>query len=231
MGLVIAIIALSGCSTTPIERNADASVDVEQKSAEALVEDATKLGNYKDLGNRLPFGIRNDLPGTSIRVSADVDPYDWLTDSNTGRPSDSQPLGFNGSVINSGDAIRSWFIPRWKTKNSPFELKLFIGNQFGTPPVSMSFDQVYHCFTSFSGQQVPCTDFFSIKSWFGFAWRSADRNSVEKQYPNICNSTSPEFSYVNELDGTTHTGRGRLVCASSSAAAIGNAIVLEEVKK
>ena len=230
-GLILMLITLTGCSAENPDRRADSADEVAQTSAASLGQDAINLGNYKDLGNRLPFGIRNDLPGTSIRISAKDDPYDFLTDGSTGRPSSSPSLGFNGAVLESGTAINAWFWPRNKTKNSPFELQFFIGNQFGTPPVSMSFDQVYHCFTSFSGQQVPCTDFFSVKQWFGWAWRSADRNSVNKQVPWVCNSTSAEFTYVNESDKTTHYGRGRLECGSTSAAALGNAIVLEEVKK
>jgi len=231
LAVILAVTVVSGCSTTSVNRNAEAAPVVEQTSAELLGDDAANLGNYKDLGSRLPFGIRNELEGTTVRVSVEDDPYDWLTDSKTGSPTSEPPLGFNGLVLESGDFKSSWFYPRSKTREAPFELTFRIGLEKYSTPVLMSFDEVYHCFTNFSGQQVPCTDFFSVKQWYGWAWRSADRKSVGKQIPWICNSTSAEFSYVDDADQEIHTGRGRLECGSTSAARLGNAIVLEEVKQ
>jgi hypothetical protein len=229
---LLSVALLTACSSPVVNRSAD---EVDPASTvmtpDSFTEASGNLGAVSGLTDALPFGIRNELAGTTVRVSVhDVDPYDWLRGDKLGNPASIAPLGFTNVVLPPGDSSKAWFWPRSKSGGAPFELTFSMGPVKNSDRASMSFDELYRCFASFSGQQIPCTALFSVQQWYGWAWRSNDRKSVDRQMPQICNSTSAEFTYSDDTDGSVHRGRGRLECGSKTASSLGNSIVLEELK-
>lgn len=135
-----------------------------------------------------------------------VDPFDWVTGSGVGLPSDKPSMGFEGVRLKPGESATATFVPYEYATGSPFKLLFSDGN--GNQLTSIEFDRATQCFS------ITCR-------WWGWGYRGRVGNSLNQQYPAICGSTSSAFT---ASDGSR--AHGRLECATLVP---GPAIVLEEV--
>jgi hypothetical protein len=225
---ILAGLALTACGQpTASERLAEGTpVQVQEPvdTEETLVKGPLDM-------TRLPFGVVNNLSVEIVVQVGDVDPYDWLTSSAAGRPDDAQPRGFSNEIVGPGSSIAAWFEPSARAKGAPFELRfsgidpsVISGIQKLT---SVSFDKVFYCESLPVAAKAPCNS-LSRSHFKGWAYRTGSYSNIEDQWPQVCNRTSPEFTYKNA--GLITRAHGRIDCASQSTAMLAPAFILEDIK-
>ncbi|MCV2350577.1 hypothetical protein [Paucibacter sp. Y2R2-4] len=195
-------------------------------AGDAVQDEEQIVGSF---GPNLPFGIRNELDALVLVKVADVDSREWLTGDQIGRPDSSPPKGFQDILLfSNGDHRHAYFWPKAKS-HAPFRLDFITDRTRGAAPsTSISFDTVFNCFSVLTLSRAPCS-LLVKQDWQGWAWGSADRSSISAQIPEVCNTTSPVFTYTAS-NGQLRQARGRLECYSVSGGTLGHAIVLEDVK-
>jgi len=221
-------LTLTACGQpTASERLAEGSTT---EVAESVTAEETLVQGPTD-PNILPFGVVNNLSVEIVVQVGDVDPYDWVTSPSTGRPDDAQPKGFRNEIVEPGASVRAWFWPNTGSNGAPFELRfsgidpsVVSGMQKLT---SVSFDKVFYCESLPVYAKAPC-NLFSRSHFKGWSYRTGSHTNIEDQWPQVCNRTSPEFTYINA--GVVQRAHGRIDCASRATLDLAPAFVLEDIK-
>ena len=197
------------------------SVDAE----ETLVEGPLDM-------TRLPFAVVNNLSVEIAIQVGDVDPFDWVTSSATGRPDDAQPKGFRNEIVSPGAWVTAWFEPNATAKGAPFELRFSGVDPSATSGVqkltNVSFDKVFWCEDLPVFAKATCNAAVNRSHFKGWAYRTGRYSDIEDQWPQVCGRTSPEFTY-RKADAVLRA-HGRLACNDKATAALAPAFILEDIK-